>query len=187
MNGENLDRLIERYYNGESTEAEEQALRELFQSDDAPEGYDDEKALFGYYESAGVIPAPSFDFESRIIAGIDASEKESQPMRRRRYPLPWLSAAATVLIFLGSWFFLIHRSESEDTYSDPEIAYAETMKILMDVSTKMNHGARALEPIGKIDQMASQSLKTVSRSTGRIGKNLEDIGTILEPLGKASK
>jgi len=187
MNRGELNRLIERYYNGESAEEEELALRELFQSDDAPDGYADEKALFGYYESAGMIPAPSFDFESRILEGINASGLESKPLKSGRYLLPWLSAAATVLILFGSWFFFVHNRLAEDTYTDPKIAYAETMKILMDVSTKMNRGTRALEPISKIDQMASQSMKAVSRSTGRIGKNLEDIGNVLEPLGKAGK
>jgi len=187
MNRGELDRLIERYYNGESTEEEERTLRELFQSDDAPEGYDAEKAAFVYYESAGNIPAPSFDFESGIMSSIDATDQKPVTAGLRRLFLPYLSAAATVLILIGSWFFFIHRSDEEDTFTDPKIAYAETMKILLDVSAKMNRGAAALEPVRKIDQIASQSIKTVSRSTGKIGKNLEGLGNVLEPLEKSGK
>ena len=51
----------------------------------------------------------------------------------------------------------------------------------------MNRGAAALEPVRKIDQIASRSIKTVSRSTGKIGKNLEDLGNVLEPLEKSGK
>jgi hypothetical protein len=166
---------------------EELALRELFQSDDAPDGYDTEKAVFGYYSSEGKIPEPTFDFESRIIAGIDASGSEMKPNRLRKHILPYFSAAATVLMLFGSWFFFIHRSETEDTFTDPAIAYSETMKILLDVSAKMNRGAMALEPVRKIDELASQSLKSVSKSTDKISKNMKDLGNKLEPLERSDK
>jgi hypothetical protein len=182
-----LDRLIERYYKGESTEEEEQVLRELFQGDNAPEGYNAEKAFFGYYKSAEDIPEPSNAFETRIMAAIDASDPERKSLKLSRFFLPSLGAVATVLILFGSWFFFIHTSDSEDTFTDPEIAYAETMKILLDVSAKMNRGAIALEPVRKIDQMATQSIKTIKRSTGKIGKNLEDLGSVLEPLDRSGK
>ena len=187
MNRGELDRQIERYYNGESTEEEEQALRELFINEDVPEGYEAERAVFGYYESAGAIPAPSPGFASRMMAGIDASEMEREPLKLRKHLLPYLSAAATVLILIGSWFFFIHRSDDEDTFTDPKIAYAETMKILLDVSAKMNRGTLALQPVRKMDQITSRSMRTVSRSTGKIGKNLEDLGNVLEPLEKSGK
>jgi hypothetical protein len=187
MNRGELDRQIERYYNGESTEEEEQALRELFINEDVPEGYEAERAVFGYYESAVDIPALSLDFESRIMSAIDATEHSTDSSGLRRSFLPWLSVAATVLILVGSWFFFIHRSDEEDTFTDPKIAYAETIKILLDVSEKMNRGAAALEPVRKIDQITSRSFKTVSRSTGKIGKNLEDLGNVLEPLEKSGK
>ncbi len=180
-----LNRLIEKYYNGDSTSEEELALRELFQSDDAPEGYDAEKAVFGFYSSEGTIPEPSFDFESRIMAEIDVSESESKPQKLRKHILPYFSAAATVLILFGSWFFFIQRSEPEDTFTDPAIAYSETMKILLDVSAKMNRGAMALEPVRKIDELASRSMNTISKSTDKLGKNINDLGNMLEPLERS--
>jgi len=61
------------------------------------------------------------------------------------------------------------------------------MKILLNVSAKMNRGTMALEPVRKIDMMAARSLKTISRSTGRIEKNLKDLGTVLEPLEKSGE
>jgi hypothetical protein len=187
MNSGELNRLIEKYYNGDSTDVEEQALRELFRGDDAPDGYEAEKAIFGYYASEGEIPEPSFDFESRILAAIDASESENKTQKIRTNILPYLSAAATVLILIGSWFFFIHRSESDDTFTDPAIAYSETMKILLDVSEKMNRGAMALEPVRKIDEMTSQSMRTISKSTDKISKNMKDLGNVLEPLESSDK
>jgi hypothetical protein len=187
MNRGELNRLIEKYYNGDSTVEEELALRELFQSDDAPDGYDAEKAIFGYYSSQGKIPEPSYDFESRIMAGIDAAGSELKPQITRKHILPYLSAAATVLILFGSWFFFIHSSETEDTFTDPAIAYAETMKILLNVSAKMNRGAMALEPVRKIDELASRSMKTISKSTDKIGRNMKDLGNMLKPLERSDK
>jgi hypothetical protein len=178
MSTEELNRLLEKYYNGNSTEEEEMILREYFIKDDIPEGYDAEKVIFGYYKSAGDIPEPSAGFEARIISGIDRAESETASGRFRKYILPYLGTAAGLLILTGSLFFFIHRSEPGDTYSDPEIAYAETMKILMDVSSQLNYGSRILEPVNKINQLTTKSFRTINSKTLLVEKSLKNLGNL---------
>jgi hypothetical protein len=84
MNEEELKRLIEKYYNGESTEEEESALRDYFRKGNIPEGYEAEKLIFSYYTESAELPEPSLDFEARILAGIDASDLKSRSPKMKK-------------------------------------------------------------------------------------------------------
>jgi hypothetical protein len=159
MKKEELNRLLEKYYNGGSTVEEEEALRSFFTEVDTMEGYEAEKAIFGYLSDPINIPEPSDDFEVRILRGIDESEQKSRLTGKRNYIRFILSTAAGLLILAGSYFFFSGRDEFQDTFTDPEIAYAETIKILMDVSSQLNRGARVLEPVGKINEVKTKKIE----------------------------
>jgi len=175
MNKEALNRLLEKFYKGETSEAEERDLKVFFNGSIIPEGYDTEKALFSYYMTVSEVPEPSSDFEERILSGIDESEKNITSLKHRRFILSVLSAAAGILILTGSYFFFVHRSEPRDTFSDPKLAYAETMKILIDVSSRLNHGAVALEPVTRINDMTNKSFAAINKSTKIVEKNLKSL------------
>jgi hypothetical protein len=176
MNAEELNRLLEKYYNGESTEEEERNLREYFNEKNVPKGYETEKEIFRYYMAAGEVPEPSIDFEARILAGIDdASDSNKGSQKTRKLILTYMSAAAGLLILAGSYFFFVHKAEPGDTFTDPEIAYAETIKVLMAVSSQLNHGAQALEPVSKINEMTIKSFEAFNKSTIIIEKNLKNL------------
>jgi hypothetical protein len=175
MKKDELNRLLEKYYNGDSTDGEERSLKRFFSENTNVEGYEYEKEIFGYFTTAGEVPEPSADFEARIIAGVGASDSRVTTRTNMKFILPVLSAAAGILIMIGSYFFFINSKMPEDTFSDPELAYAETMKILMEVSTKLNNGTRALGPIGKINEHTNESFKAFSRSTKIIEKNLRSL------------
>lgn len=165
MKKEELNRLLEKYYSGASTVEEEETLRSLFSGSDIPEGYEAEKAVFGYYSASMDIPEPSDDFEVRILAAIDESEKRSIWVRTRNLNRFILSTAAGLLILTGLFFFFTDKNELKDTFTDPELAYAETIKILMDVSSQLNKGTRVLDPVGKINEVKSNNIR----------KNLKDL------------
>jgi hypothetical protein len=186
MKEEELKRLIEKYYDGKSTEEEEIVLRDFFSKNNVPEGYEAEKEIFSYYDESQEIPEPSIDFEARILAGIDASERNSVSQRIRRYLLPVLSAAAGILILTGSYFFLLKNSDRSDTFKDPDLAYAETIKILRDVSSKLNHGAQVLEPVGKMNEMKILSVGSLNKSARIVEKNLKNLSYLRQTENKTS-
>jgi hypothetical protein len=175
MNTEELNRLLEKYYKGESTEKEEGELRTLFTGDNVPEGYEVEKELFKYYVEYAHIPEPASDFESRIIEGIDETERNARSARLRRYILPYLSTAAGILLLVGSWYLIGHRGEPKDTFTDPRLAYTETMRILKDVSLQLNQGAKALEPVTMINGVRTKSFKTMNKTTTIIERNFKTL------------
>jgi hypothetical protein len=182
MKKEELDSLLEKYYNGISTDSEEMALRAYFSGQSVPEEYGTEKVLFGFFSSEVEIPEPSADFESSIIKGVDgmAHRPEVKNLFLRKYLMPLMGAAAGVLILAGTLFFFYRSAESDDTFSDPQLAYAETMKILREVSVKMNKGLNTLEPVGKMDEVSSKSLNVINKSTVNAGRFMNSI-TLLQP------
>jgi hypothetical protein len=173
MNKEELNRLLEKFYNGESTEEEEDLLKSFFSEDRIPQGFDSEKALFSYYSSSVIIPEPSADFESRILKRIDESDSRQKSERNRTFALWIMSTAAGFLILVASYFFFADKEGLEDTFNDPEIAYAETIKILMNVSAQLNKGTRSLEPVGIIKEVKSKEI-------GKNLRNLEYIQTAID-------
>lgn len=181
MNAEELNRLIDKYYNGDSTEEDERVLKDYFSQKNILAGYETEKDIFGYFKSQGRLPEPTEGFEARILAAIDYSESRKGSVRKRKYIIPYLSAAAGLLILFGSYFFFVNKSEVNDTFTDPEIAYAETMKILMNISYQLNHGASALKPVAKIEEMKTRSFAALNKSSKIVEKNMKE----LEYLRKA--
>jgi hypothetical protein len=176
MNEEELKRLVEKYYDGISTDEDEKALRAYFAENTALSGYEAEKEIFSYYAEAAEVPEPSADFEARISKSLDTDHRRNGILSIRKYLIPLISAAAGLLILIGSYFFLIHRIEPKDTYTSPEIAYAETMKILIDVSSRMNRGTHSLKPIGRINEMKVKSLRSINKSAILVEKNLQSLG-----------
>ncbi len=174
MKKEEIDILLNRYYEGLSTDEEERTLKDFFSGNDLPEGYETEKALFKYFFHSANIPSPSADFEERIISSLD----DTAPAIRKSYRKILITVsgiAAGMIILIGSWFIFSSQG-SEDTFNDPEIAYAETLKILYGVSTKLNEGASALEPVSGLNPGEIKGLDVLSRSAETIEKNLGSLG-----------
>ncbi len=175
MNEEELNRLTEKYYSGLSTDEDEKLLRAYFSSDSVLPGYEAEKEIFGYYMESGDVPEPSAGFNARIIQSIDSSKEKKRETSIRKLLLPLTGVAAGLLILAGSWFFLVSRSESRDTFSDPQIAYAETIKILMDVSSRMNHATSSLSPVSKINEVKEKTFEPINKSALILERNLRSL------------
>jgi hypothetical protein len=173
MNPEEIKHLLERYYEGESTGEEERLLKEFFSKHDILEDLYDEKEIFKYYVQSAGIPEPSSDFESRIISALDSVDRDSISLKHRRIYGILTGIAAGLLILTGSYFFFIHKQGPRDTFSDPEIAYAETMKILYNVSARFNKGTKVLETVGQLENITAKSLKTINKPAGILEEKLK--------------
>lgn len=185
MNPEEIKRLLDKYYDGTSTSEEELLLKKFFSEENIPQDLSDEKEIFRYYIQAAEIPEPSTDFEERIISAINPEETQSAVLKRRRLFITLSGIAAAMLILAGSYFFFTNRSELRDTYSDPEIAYAETMKILYDVSIRLNHGTQALGQIGALQDETQKTLKTIDRSTAVMKEKMKPLDNLFDAIGKS--
>jgi len=178
MKSEEIKRLLEKYYEGESTVEEEVYLKNFFSLGNIPEDLINEKEIFSYYLKSAIVPEPSLVFEKNIIAALDSIGEASLDQKRRRAFGIFTSVAALILILTGSYFFFIHKSEPRDTFSDPEIAYAETMKILYGVSIRLNKGTQALDRMSSMQEVTRQSLETINRSASTIQEKMKPLAQI---------
>ena len=182
MNREEIRQLLEKYYSGESTLEEETILRNFFSRDDIPADLMDEQAVFSFYAGSREIPEPSDGFEDRILSAIVASE--GRHGKRRLYTI-LSGVAAALLIVAGSYFFFFNQQPLKDTYSDPEIAYAETMKILHDVSARLNKGTEALDKIRLIESETRKGLEKINSSASLFNEQMKPLNGALEIMKNA--
>jgi len=122
-----IEQLIEKYFDGLTTSAEEATLRHFFMSDAVPEQMRIYKPLFVYLD-----------------AEIKAS-KTTRPRNRKSYIIGWLSgAAACAAILIGSFFISLQRTECPRSsnyvmingrcYSDEAIIRSAMMNSLHSVT-----------------------------------------------------
>ena len=185
MNSEEIKRLLEKYYEGETTSGEELLLKKFFSMDNVPQDLRSDQEIFRYYIHAAEIPEPSADFEKKIISAIDSEVKNSGGFKRKRLYVTLSGIAALMIILAGSYFFFTNRSEPRDTYSDPEVAYAETMKILFQVSSRLNQGTKALGHLSALQDETHKTIATVSRTTSKIEDNMKPLDNVFEAIGKS--
>lgn len=95
-----IEKLLEKYYDGETSLEEERALKQFFQSGDVPEHLQSHAAQFGYFVQARK-EQPSLTFNHDLALMLD-------PPKARNLN-PWLRiAAAVALLIVGfgaGWLF----------------------------------------------------------------------------------
>ena len=186
MNSEEIKHLLQKYFDGDTTLEEEISLKNFFSGGDIPEELNVEKEIFKYFILSAEIPEPSADFEEKIFSAIGSDDGNTvQSGRRRRLYMTLTGAAAGLLILAASYFFFTGGPEPRDTYSDPELAYAETMKILIDVSARLNKGTESLAQLNALKDETRKSIETVTRSAALIEEKMRPLDKILEAIGKA--
>jgi hypothetical protein len=87
------EKLLNKYYKGETSLEEERELKELFQND---ENHTSEQDVFGYFENESSIPV---DLEENIFTNMETKDRKRKTIRMRLYSLS--SAAAVIILFLS--------------------------------------------------------------------------------------
>lgn len=146
-----LDRieiLIEKYFEGETSIAEEKELKAYFSSSDVAQHLEQYKPVFGYFSQAK---------QEQFTATIPLKSK-------RRKIVAWLSVAASVVVMLGIGFFAYQNTseptqENLDVIDDPEIAFKETQKALALISKHVNTGIESVNYLGEYQQSKNKIFK----------------------------
>lgn len=168
-----IDRLLVRYYDGETTDAEERELKRFFSEEEIPAHLLAEKELF---LQMSVQPAPELPegLEDRLIHQVD--EWDSQEKRAikwekhtRNIRMQWVgSIAASLLILFSVGLYIYKPSASpilQDTCATPEEAYIEAQKALLLFSSTLNSGMEQVETAQKTTQRMQE---TVNQQLNRI-------------------
>jgi len=189
MNWSVLKKILEEYYDGSSSADEEKKMLELLKHENLPSEFSEDRmmitGLFGNEE----IPEPSPDLDERIMTSIDESERNRKIISGKRRLYSIVSVAAAILIIISFWFILEDNSRVKDTYSDPQLAYNETIEVLYNVSSNLNKGRDQMEELSMISQTKSR-LNLIPESRNVVAgelKALKYIENSIELLGMDEK
>jgi hypothetical protein len=145
---DNIEKLLEKYFEAETTIAEEKELKDYFTSSDVAQHLEQYKPIFGYATQAR---------QEQFTATIPLKTK-------KRSSVVWLSVAASVAVLLSVGLFTFNRynqpvSEDLGTYDDPELAFRETQKALALISKSVNKGIESMEYINEYEQSKNKIFK----------------------------
>jgi hypothetical protein len=160
MEYKEIEKLLKRYLEGESTLEEEAILKEYFLQPGLPSDQPEIQEMFRYFTEAKQDSTPAFDISNELNSVIE-SELKKESVNRFRHLYAWAGSAAAVMIISFGLFQYLHKPESEikDTYKDPKLAYIETKQALMKISRVMNRSAAKLKYLSNMDASFEQVQK----------------------------
>ncbi len=134
-----IEILLEKYFDAETSIAEEKQLQLYFSSPDVAPHLEQYRPMFGYFTQAGTQ-----QFEKTI------------PLKAKRNYTRWMSVAASVVVMLGMFMFLNREGQASQselgTYDDPEVAFRETQKALNMLSRNVNVGVQSVNYVGEYEK-----------------------------------
>ena len=143
MDYNNIRKLLDKYWEGESSIEEESQLRSFFSGEDIPEDLKPYQPLFQFFQLEQDKNL-NVDFDQRLIQELKSSEKPPAKVRSLPYYLMRVAAVGILLIsiyFVGQqWSDGSYNTVAETEEMTPEEVYAQTKEALLLVSAKLNKG-----------------------------------------------
>lgn len=152
MEPNKIEDILEKYFQGETSIAEENQLKEYFSSSNVAQHLEQYKPMFGYFSQA-------------------KEQKSTQeiPLQSKKRNVAWLSiaASAVVLLGIGTYFFVSEQKDTTavasqtelGTYQDPEEALKATQKALALLSNNVNVGIESVQYIKEYEQSKNKVFK----------------------------
>lgn len=168
--------LLQRYFNGESTEEEERKLEEYFQSGNIAEEVAEYAEFFG-----GISELASVAGEETIEDDVMDFILENEHREKTKYRSMWkmvTGIAASIIIVLGS--FLVYQEQQkpfDDTFKNPDEAYAYATQTLGFISGKYNKGLAELSNFDKLKK-ANKSIKKSTEPVIEFYRGVESLNQV---------
>lgn len=134
----NIEKLLEKYENGETTLKEEQQLKNYFSQETVAPHLEMYKPMFAYFK----------------VNQQEQFTKDVPLKTKSIFNYKWISVAAVAVLMIGFYF----KSNTQDdlgTYDDPQMAYNEVVKSLAMISTHFNKGASTVNYLNEMDKGTS--------------------------------
>lgn len=151
--------LLKKYWEADSSLQEEQELKDLLSKSTDTE-LDEEKALFAHFAQHKSVELDD-SFDADLLAQIEEMEEQkgAKVISMKSYFTRYASIAAAVLVLCISGALYYQQQQqfgSEDTFDDPEVAYAELKRQLLLVSKYMNKGQNTLNELNNLSKASSE-------------------------------
>ena len=151
-----IEKLLEKYDNGETTLKEEHVLKNYFTSDNVAPHLEMYKPMFTYF----------------LVNQQEQFTKDVPLKTKRIFNYTWISVAAVALLMLGFYFGSSFNNEL-GTYDDPELAFNDFSKSMEMISQKLNKGTSTVGYLNEVNQgtAALGYLNEIENTTSIIFKN----------------
>lgn len=150
-----IKKLLEKYYDGATSPAEDNQLIAFFHNNVVPDDLKVDQELFLYASHERNTEPHSDNLEDRLITLID-NEAKKENRRAKTFLLYKISSvAASIAIIAVIWLSVFNRNtepQLADTYRDPKVAYEQVKRTLMYISQSLNTGTEKLSHVSKLDQ-----------------------------------
>jgi len=156
-----VKQLLQRYFNGESSDLDERKLEAYFSGDEVAAELKEYTEFFG-----GITELAAIDNDSTLEEDIMDYILENEHREKTKFRKMWQTVtgvAATIIIVLGGFLFYQQKQQSfTDTYKDPDKAYVVAEQTLEFVSEKYNKGLSALANFDKLNKAEEPLKKGIS-------------------------
>ena len=161
----NIEQLLKKFYEGDSTPEEERFLTAYFLNEEnVDERWKEDRQVFRLLQDTQIQVPESVS--KRLEESIMQMESSQKSLSRKRTLYYWISSvAATVLLCIGLFFATLEPSPPKmaDTFSDPAEAALVAAQTLTFMSAQLNKGlnkvAEAEQEFEKVNQVLNKHLK----------------------------
>jgi hypothetical protein len=165
MNIKEIEELLDKYYEGETTLEEEKVLKTFFTSGDVPMELSIHKSQFVYFAEASGEKISEWKIDEEVFAEkVEIPVVSFHSSRNRFYYISGI--AATVLLLIGLIFTfnedVIKIPKGNVSSTNPELVFTQTRDILALVSVNLNKGMDKVQYLGKLDE-AMQKMQMLSK------------------------
>ena len=135
----NIEKLLEKYENGETSVKEEQQLKHYFTQETVAPHLEMYKPMFTYF-----------------LSNQQEQFTKDLPLKTRRtINYKWLSVAAVAVLMLGIYFGTSSNTNELGTYEDPELAFNEVSRSLEMISASFNKGTSTVGYLNEVEKGTS--------------------------------
>ena len=132
MEHTDIERILEKFFEGETSIKQEKLLTNYFSSGNVAQHLQQYKPIFNY-----------FDKEKQVLFKQEIILKSN-----RNFSGLMMAASVVLLVGLGIFYYMNNNSASPEvdlgTYKTPEIAFVETQKALQMLSSNVNVGINSV-------------------------------------------
>ena len=129
----NIEKLIEKYDNGETTLKEEQQLKDYFSQETVPPHLEVYKSMFQYF---------LYTHEEQFTKDVPLKSKKTYSLYQ------WISVAAVAVVMLGVYFQMSGPTELEK--QEALLAYNQTMEVFNLMSNNLNKGTEGVQALNMV-------------------------------------
>jgi len=133
----NIEKLLKKYLNAETTIAEETALKTYFLSDNVASHLEEYQALFGYFSTSK---------QERFTKTIQLNSQKKN--------WKWLSVAASIVLLVS-----VYSGYENIQQRKAEKVYAETIGAFQILSTNLNKGNVAIAQLQHFENTTNKIFK----------------------------